>query len=181
MTNIAVFLDRDGTIIEDPGYISKWDKELIIPGSVEAIKTLNRNNFKVIVVTNQAGVAYGYYTEEDMILFNKLMKEELESQGVHIDGIYYCCHGPTANCDCRKPRSGMLLRAASDFNISLKKSWMIGDKKSDIDTGKTVGCMTVLVLTGHGTRELENYDDYIECDFVAENLYDAVKKMMTTH
>lgn len=172
--NRAVFLDRDGVIVEDYGYISKWNKNLLIQGSIEAIKLLNEHNFKVIVVTNQAGVAKGYFTEEDVILFHKLMKEYLENKGAIIDAIYYCCHDPNANCDCRKPKPGMLQKAEKEFNIDLSQSYMIGDKKSDIDAGNAVGIKTMLVLTGHGTRELENGDYDINCDYMAENLYDVV-------
>jgi len=173
--NKAVFIDRDGTIIQDIGYESKWDRKLLIPGSIEAIKLLNEKRFKVIIVTNQAGVAKGYFTEEDVILFHKLMKEYLKSKGAIIDAIYHCPHSPDDSCDCRKPKPGMLKKAEKEFNIGLSSSYMIGDKKSDIDTGKSAGCkIAILVLTGHGTRELENNNYNINCDFVAENLYDAV-------
>lgn len=176
----AVFLDRDGVIVQDIGYISKWDKKLLIPGSVEATKILNENNFKVVVITNQAGVAKGYYTEEDVILFNRLMIKELAKKGAKIDAIHYCPHHLEAKveryrtiCDCRKPKPGMLKKAEKELNIDLKRSFMIGDKKSDIDTGNIVGCTTILVSTGHGMEELKKYD--IKYDFIANDLYNAVK------
>jgi D-glycero-D-manno-heptose 1,7-bisphosphate phosphatase len=156
-----------------------------IPGTIEAIKLLNKNNFKVVVVSNQAGIAYGYYLEKDAILFNQLMKEELELHDAKIDAIYYCPHHPNAkvekyklDCNCRKPKPGMLRRSEIDINIDLKRSFMVGDKKSDIDTGKTVGCKTILVLTGYGIEE-SKHDD-MKHDFVANNIYDAVEYILAT-
>lgn len=180
MRNKAIFLDRDGVIIkEPPHYIYRPDQLKFIPRSIEAIKILNENNFKVIVVTNQAGIAHGYYLEKDAILFNQLMREELELYGAKIDTIYYCPHHPNAKvkkyrkyCNCRKPQSGMFKNAEKELDIDLKQSFMIGDKKSDIDAGKVVGCKTVLVLTGHGIEESKNDD--IEYDFIANDLYDAI-------
>lgn len=178
--NRAVFIDRDGVIIQEPPhYIYRPDQLKFIPGSIEAIKLLNDYNFKIIIVTNQAGVAYGYYLEKDVILFNRLMKEELILYGAHIDAIYYCPHHSEAkvikyrlNCDCRKPKPGMLKKAEKELNIDLKSSYMIGDKKSDIEAGNIVGCKTTLVLTGHGKEELNRYN--IEYDYIAKDLYNAV-------
>ncbi len=182
--NRAVFLDRDGVIIQEPPhYIYRPDQLKLIPGTIEAIKLLNENNFSIIVVSNQAGIAYGYYLEKDAILFNQLMKEELKLYDVYIDTIYFCPHHPEAkvmkyrsDCDCRKPKSGMLKKAEKEFDIDLKKSFLIGDKNSDIEAGKNVGCKTVLVLTGHGIEELKRYD--IGYDFVAKDLHNAVKKIL---
>lgn len=181
--NKAVFLDRDGVIIQEPPhYIYRPDQLKIIPRSTDAIKILKKNNYKVIVVSNQAGIAYGYYLEKDTVLFNQSMKEELMSKNAEIDAIYYCPHHPKAKvkkyrleCDCRKPKSGMLKKAEKEFDIDLKSSYIIGDKKSDIDAGKTVGCKTILVLTGHGIEEFERHD--IECDLIAKDLFEAVEKI----
>lgn len=175
----AVFLDRDGVIIQEPPhYIYRPDQLKLIAGTIEAIKLLNRNNFKIIIVSNQAGVAHGYYLERDVVLFNQLMKEELELYGAEIDAIYYCPHHPEAkvekykiDCDCRKPKSGMLKKAETNLNIDLEQSFIIGDKKSDMDAGKIVGCKTILVLTGHGIEESKNNN--IEYDFITDNLYNA--------
>lgn len=181
----AVFLDRDGVIIQEPPhYIYRLDQLKIIPKSAEAIKLLNLNDYKIIVVSNQAGVAYGYYLERDVILFNQLMQEELMLYDAYVDAIYYCPHHPKAkvrkyrlDCDCRKPKTGMLKKAEKELCIDLKSSYMIGDKKSDIDAGKSLGCKTVLVLTGHGTKELEKYDIRYD-NSIANNLYDAVKEII---
>lgn len=182
--NRAVFLDRDGTIIEEPPhYAYRPDQLKFIPGSVEAIRLLNINNFKVVVVSNQAGISRGYYLEKNTILFHQLMKEKLSEYNVIIDAIYYCPHHPDAtinryrvNCDCRKPRPGMLKRAEKELNIDLKQSYVVGDKKSDIDAGKSVGCKTVIVLTGYGKEEIKN--NHIEYDLIADNLYRAVEQIL---
>lgn len=182
--NRAVFLDRDGVIIQEPPhYIYRPDQLRLIPRTIEAIKLLNKNKFLVVVISNQAGVAYGYYLEKDVILFNQLMKEELELYDAKIDAIYYCPHHHNGkkkkyrtNCECRKPKPGMLKKAEKELNIDLKKSFMIGDKKSDIDCGNEVGCKTILVLTGHGIEELNN--NIIECDFISKDLYHSIKYIL---
>jgi D-glycero-D-manno-heptose 1,7-bisphosphate phosphatase len=183
--NKAVFLDRDGVIIQEPPhYVHKPDQVKLIHGSIGAIKLLNENNFKVIVISNQAGVAYGYYLEKDVLLFNQLMKKELELYSAKIDAIYYCPHHPEAkiekyriDCNCRKPKPGMLKRSEIDLNIDLKLSFMVGDKKSDIDAGKIAGCKTILVLTGHGIEESKQNN--IKYDFVANDIYSAVEHILT--
>lgn len=180
----AIFLDRDGVIIQEPPhYVYRSDQLKLILRSEEAIKLLNENNFKVIVVTNQSGIAKGYYLEKEAILFNQLMKEELELYDAHIDAIYYCPHHPEAtikkyriNCDCRKPRSGMLKKAEKELNIDLKQSFIIGDKKSDIDAGKDAGCRTIMVLTGYGKEESKIKN--IEYDSITNDLYSAVKYIL---
>lgn len=183
MMNKAIFLDRDGVINQEPPhYAHRPDQVKLIPGSARAINILNKNSFIVTVVTNQAGVAKGYYQEEDVILFNNLMKDKLKRYGAKIDAIYYCPHHVEGkidryriDCDCRKPKPGMLKRAEKDLNIDLKQSFIIGDKQSDINAGKIVGCKTILVLTGYG-KELKNND--IRSDFIANNLYDAIKYIL---
>lgn len=179
--NRAIFLDRDGVIVEDSNYVHRTDQLKLIPGSAEAIKLLNENNFLIIVVTNQAGIAKGYFTEEDTILFNRLMEEKLKRRGAHIDAIYYCPHHPDAkiekykiNCNCRKPKPGMLKEAEKDFNIDLRRSFIIGDKLSDIDAGKCVECKTIMVLTGYGKDEPKNDTIY----HIAQNLYCAVEYLL---
>lgn len=182
--NKAVFLDRDGTIIQEPPhYAYKPDQMKLIPNTEKAIKLLNENEFKVVIVSNQAGIAHGYYLDKETILFHRLMKEELELYGAKIDAIYYCPHHPDAkivkyrvDCNCRKPKLGMLKRAEKELNIDLKQSFMIGDKKSDIDTGNIAGCKTILVLTGYGKDDIKNKD--IKCDHIANNLFDAVKYIL---
>lgn len=181
--NRAVFLDRDGVIVEDPDYVYRIDQLKLIPGSAEAIKLLNENNFLTIIVTNQAGIAKGYFTEEDTVSFNELMEEKLREHNARIDAIYYCPHHPNAeiekyriNCDCRKPKSGMLKKAEKDFIIDLRSSFIIGDRLSDIEAGKSIGCKAIMVLTGYGVDEPKND----EIDYIAQNLYEAVEYILTS-
>ena len=182
--NRAVFLDRDGVITQDPPhYAHRLDQLKLIPGSLEAIKLLNENEFKVIVVSNQSGVAKGYFQEEDVRIFNRALGEQLKKKESYIDAIYYCPHHSEAkieeyriDCDCRKPKPGMLLKAALKINIDLKKSFMIGDQWSDISAGYEAGCKTILVLTGHGNEQLSKNKS--EANFISENLYAGVKNIV---
>lgn len=152
LTNKAVFLDRDGTIIEDVGYLKKRSEIKFLPRVSEAIKLLNESGFKVIVVTNQAGVAKGYFTEETVKEINQSIQKTLAEQGAYIDKIYYCPHHIEAtveeyrkDCYCRKPNPGMIEEAAFEFRIDLEKSFVIGDKISDIEAGQKVGCKAILL------------------------------------
>ena len=171
----AVFLDRDGVITQEPPhYAHRVDQLEFIPRAQEAIRLLNQNGYLVIVVSNQSGIARRYYPEEDTIKFNRVMEKKLSEFGAHIDAMYYCPHHPNANCECRKPNPGMLIEAAKKFHIDFKRSFMIGDKLSDIDAGKRVGCKTILVLTGHGKDEPKT--DKI--DYTTHDLYSAVKYIL---
>lgn len=185
--NKAVFLDRDGVITQDPPhYAHRIDQLELIPRSSEAIRLLNENGFRVVVVSNQSGVARGYYQEKDVEIFNNAMKKKLEVVGANIDAIYYCPHYPDAKieeyrvvCDCRKPKPGMLKRAEKNLNLELKQSFLVGDKISDIEAGYSVGCKTLLVLTGHGTDELEKNEKMdIKPDYISKDLYLASKEII---
>jgi len=178
----AVFLDRDGVITEDPPhYAHRVDQVQIIPGSAEAIRLLNQRGYLVIVVSNQSGVAKGYYLEHDISLFNEEMKRKLSLENAHIDAIYYCPHHPEGiikefrkACTCRKPQPGMLIQAAEQHRVKLTDSFMVGDKFSDIVAGNSVGCRTIFVLTGHGKEEVKHLKG---SDVpVAINLLNAVKE-----
>jgi histidinol-phosphate phosphatase family protein len=175
MTNRAVFLDRDGTINEEVNYLNKEDQVKILPGSAKAIKILNEHGYKVIIITNQSGVARGYLSIQKLEEINKHLKSELLKEGAIIDAIYYCPHHPDEGCDCRKPNTKLLERAAEDLDIDFTSSYIVGDKLNDLKTGKKVGCGTVLVLTGYGKtefKELEKLD--FKPNHIAENLYHAV-------
>lgn len=144
--NKAVFLDRDGTINVEKNYLYQIEDFEFIPGVPEAIKMLNDAGYLVIVVTNQAGIARGYYTEEDMYKLHRHIDEELKKYNAHIDAYYFCPHHPLhgigkykQDCNCRKPKSGMLEEAIKDFNIDVTKSYIIGDKEWDIEAGKKLG------------------------------------------
>lgn len=182
--NRAVFLDRDGVITQEPPYYAHKLSQLeLIPKSADAIRLLNESGVVVVVACNQAGIARGYYREKDAILFNQAMKEKLAEDGAVIDAIYYCPHHPEAkiekyrvDCNCRKPKPGMLTRAEKELNIDLNQSYVVGDKLSDIEAGKRAGCKTIMVRTGHGVEELKN--NHIECNYVADDLYEAVKHIL---
>jgi D,D-heptose 1,7-bisphosphate phosphatase len=178
----AVFLDRDGVITEDPPhYAHRVDQVRIILGCGEAIRLINDMGYQVIIVSNQSGLARGYYQESDVKLFNDEMMRQLSLEGAHIDEIYYCPHHPDGIiekfrglCTCRKPQPGMLIQAAEQHEINLKTSFLIGDKFSDILAGNAVNCRTILVLTGHGKEEMHHLNGSTVP--VADNLLNAVKK-----
>jgi histidinol-phosphate phosphatase family protein len=175
MSNKAVFLDRDGTINEEVNYLSKIEQLNILANSASAIKILNENDYKVIVITNQSGVSRGYFSKEALEGINEHLKNELANEGAQIDAMYYCPHHPDEGCDCRKPRPGMIEEARSKFDLDLPSSFIVGDTLNDLETGYNVGCKTVLVLTGYGERELNNQDSWkLQPDFIAKDLLDAV-------
>ena len=182
--NKAVFLDRDGVITKEPPYYAhRIDQLELIPKSAEAIRLLNESGFKVIVVSNQSGVARGYYQERDIKIYNKAMKKKLEEKNAYIDAIYYCPHHPEAiiekykiDCDCRKPKPGMLKRAKEDLDLNLKGSFLIGDKMSDIEAGYRAGCKTILVLTGQGNDELKKISKMdIKPNYISKDLFTAIQ------
>lgn len=171
--NTAVFLDRDGVITAEPPYFAhKPDQFKVLPNSLDAIKLLNENNFKVILVSNQSGIGRHYYTVQDMQVFNNLLTSSLNQINAHIDKIYFCPHHPDEGCECRKPKPGMLLLAEKELNIDLKHSYVVGDRLVDIQAGKSAGCTTILVRTGHGGHEIQSYPD-INPHIIVDNIYDA--------
>ncbi len=185
--NIAVFLDRDGTINEEAGYLDDLAKIKIIPSAFEAIRLININTIKAVVITNQSGVARGLFSEEFVITANEYLRSTLRQKDAIIDKFYYCPHHPTEGigryrqkCNCRKPAAGMLLRAAQEMNINLERSYIIGDRYNDMEAGKKVGVKGILVKTGFGQSLLQ--DDgpdrptpQNKPDFVAEDILEAVQ------
>jgi D-glycero-D-manno-heptose 1,7-bisphosphate phosphatase len=156
----AVFLDRDGTINVEKDYLHRPEEFEFIPGAPEAIAMLKDAGYLVVVVTNQSGVARGYYGEADVERIHHHMDELLAAYGTSVDGYYFCPHHPEkglgaylTDCDCRKPLPGMLLMAAAELAIDLAASWMIGDKLADMEAGRGAGCATALVLTGYGVEQ----------------------------
>ena len=146
--NKAVFLDRDGTIAKDVHYCRRPEDFEILPTVPEAIRLLNENGFKVIVVTNQSGIARGYFTEESLAQIHQKMADELAKYDAKVDAIYYCPHHPDDGCQCRKPKTALFLKAEEEHDIDLKSSYVVGDMQMDIDAGKALRCKTVLVTTG---------------------------------
>ena len=181
--NRAVFIDRDGTISEEVGYINHASRFRLFPYSVVALKQLHEDGYLAIVITNQAGVARGYFSEEMLQAVHARMTEELETSGATLDAIYYCAHHPSIgeppyrlDCNCRKPKPGLLLRAARDFDIDLANSWMVGDRHSDVELAANAGVKSALVLSGYGRGEWEHqrHNWTIQPDLVAEDLLEAV-------
>jgi len=183
----AVFLDRDGAINVEVEYLGRPEQLRLLPGSAEAIRMLNEAGAKVVVVTNQAGVARGYFTERDVEAVHVELARQLERAGAHLDGIYYCPHHPTAgigpyrmDCARRKPNPGMLYRAARELGLDLRRSVLVGDKLSDIEAGVRAGCRTVLVLTGYGEETAKRLQDCsFQPDFVASDLLEAVQWILS--
>jgi len=176
----AIFLDRDGTIVEDVGYLGECDKIKFLPKVGEAIKLLNENGFKVIIITNQAGVARGYFTEETVKEVNRHIKESLAKERAFIDMIYYCPHHVEGiigkykeECYCRKPNPGMIEKAVSEFGIDLTDSFTIGDKISDIEAGRRAGCKTILLADEDPPRN--EREDALMPDHIVPGLYEAAK------
>ena len=184
MTNRAIFLDRDGTLNEEDGFIASPERFRLYGFAAEAVRLINQSGWKAIVLTNQSGVARGYLTESKLIEIHERMEESLRLQGAWIDAIYYCPHHPDygsppyhLDCDCRKPKPGLVVRAARDFNLDLNRCYAVGDRYRDIEAGHTAGARGVLVMTGYGREEYETQrrDWLRQPDYVAEDLLDAVQ------
>jgi len=172
----AVFLDRDGTINEEVIYLSCVEQFRLLPGAGDAIRSLNQRGWPVIVITNQSGLARGYFSDKELSLVHLKMKAALNREGAHLDGVYVCPHQPEDGCSCRKPGTALFEQAAQEFDIDLSKSYAIGDKMTDLLPGARLGCRTVLVLTGHGQEQLENRDGWeVEPDHITPDLLTAVQ------
>ena len=179
--NKAVFLDRDGVINKDFGYVYKIEDFHMYDEVIPALKKLQDAGFKLIVITNQSGIGRGYYTEEDFKRVNDYMIKKLNENGVNIDKVYYCPHHPNGVipkykvvCNCRKPATGMIEEGIRDFNINTAKSFLIGDKETDIEAGLKMGLKTALVKTGQGL----NYCKTTKAHYVAKNILDAVENFI---
>lgn len=150
----AVFIDRDGTLNVEVNYLHRIEDLVLIPGATAAIRALNQAGYLAIVVTNQAGIARGYYDEAALHRLHAHLADMLATDRARLDAIYFCPHHPEFSgvCDCRKPAPGMLLRAAAEHTIDLTQSWLIGDTAGDLAAAQAVGCQTVLVRTGYGAQ-----------------------------
>jgi D-glycero-D-manno-heptose 1,7-bisphosphate phosphatase len=155
----AVFLDRDGTINEEAGYLDSLEKLCLIPGAADAIRLINESGMKAVVVTNQSGVARGLFTEAFVEEVHARLGEMLAEEGASLDGFYFCPHHPTAgrgsylrSCDCRKPSPGLLLRAAEELSLDPDRSYMVGDTLNDIEAASRIGVRGILVRTGYGAE-----------------------------
>ena len=179
----AVFIDRDGTLTEEVGYVNHPSRLRLLPRAGEAIRRLNAAGVAAVVVTNQAGIARGYFSESVLHAVNEALHAQLARAGARLDGLYACMHHPSegetpyrAQCDCRKPRPGLLLRAAGELGLELARCTLVGDRPSDLVAARAVGARAVLVLTGYGQGEWEYRRERFEVqpDHVATDLLDAV-------
>ena len=171
----AIFLDRDGTINEEVHYLSDPAHLRLIPGAADAIHQLRAAGYPVVILTNQSGIARGYFTLDTLNAIHARLRECLREQGTVIDGLYVGMHHPDENCECRKPRSLLYQQAARDLNLDLARSFMIGDKDTDLLAGKNLGMESILVRTGFGQEqvaEVERWHDYRPA-YIAANLPDA--------
>jgi D-glycero-D-manno-heptose 1,7-bisphosphate phosphatase len=184
----AVFIDRDGTLTEEVGYVNHPQRLKLLPRSAEAVRRLNAAGVAAVVATNQSGVARGYFSEDVLQAVHDEMLAQLKRAGAHLDGVYVCPHHPHEGappfrmaCECRKPRPGLLIRAAGDLGLDLAASVVVGDKPSDLQAARAVGARGVLVLSGYGRGEWEyrRASMAVPPDHVAEDLLDAVEWFLT--
>jgi D-glycero-D-manno-heptose 1,7-bisphosphate phosphatase len=184
MKRPALFMDRDGTVSEEVGYVNHPSRFRVFPYSADAIKLLNDNGWLAIVVTNQAGVARGYFAEDVIMKVHAQLRADVEKSGAKLDAIYYCAHHPSVgeppyrlDCDCRKPKTGLIDRATADFPIDLERSWMVGDRYSDIELAINAGLHSAFVLSGYGRGEWEYQRESwnLEPELVADTLLDVAR------
>jgi D-glycero-D-manno-heptose 1,7-bisphosphate phosphatase len=181
MSRPAVFLDRDGTLVEEAGYLDRLERLVFFPYSVDAVRLLNRANLAVVIVTNQAGIARGIFKESFVAEAHRHITERLTAGSARVDGFYYCPHHPEAvieqyrqSCDCRKPQPGLLRRAAADLDLALDRSFVIGDRWHDLEAGSRVGARGVLVRTGYGRTEEAAPKSGVSPAAIVDNLIEAV-------
>jgi D-glycero-D-manno-heptose 1,7-bisphosphate phosphatase len=188
MAHKAVFLDRDGTLNEEVGYVNHLDRFILLPRVGEAIRLLNEHGFKAVVITNQSGVARGYFPESLIRVVHQRMEDLLSKEGAHLDGIYYCPHHPDVGvapyrqkCHCRKPDTGLVETAVKELDVDCLKSYVVGDRGADLEFAHRIGAKGILVLTGYGKGEWEYYRDQwkVKPDYVALDLYEAVQWILT--
>jgi D-glycero-D-manno-heptose 1,7-bisphosphate phosphatase len=169
----AVFIDRDGTLVEEVNFLSRVEDLHLFSYTSESIRLLKENGFLVIVVTNQSGIGRKIFSENSMHVIHEKIQTELAGM---IDAFYFCPHLPGEGCRCRKPNIGMIEKACADFSIDLEKSWMIGDKQLDVETGFSAKIKTALVLTGYGEKAVKSLEQ--KPDLITENLLNAVEKIV---
>lgn len=176
----AVFLDRDGTLIEDVGYPNNPDRVALLPGVAQAMRSLQAAQFPLIVLSNQSGVARGIITTEQARQVHERFIELFRREGVEFTGTYYCPHRPEDDCECRKPNPGMLLQAADEWNLDIKRSVMVGDRMGDIEAGKRAGCRAILFRSQY----VKPSDDLSLADSVVsdwEEAYPILLEMMNRY
>jgi D-glycero-D-manno-heptose 1,7-bisphosphate phosphatase len=175
----AIFLDRDGTVSEDTGFMTDPALYKIFPWTGPAVRRINESGMLAVLITNQSGVERGYFTEATVRAFHDVLAAELARWNARLDGVYFCPHRPETGCDCRKPKPGLARRAAAELGIDLTESFFVGDRLLDIETGRAAGTRTALVRTGHGAEELAMCrDSLFQPHVVADNLLQAVEAIL---
>jgi D-glycero-D-manno-heptose 1,7-bisphosphate phosphatase len=183
----AVFMDRDGTVCEEVGYVNHPSRCRLFDFSAEAIRAINDAGAKAVIISNQSGVARGYFPESLVVKVNQKVIRGLQAKGARLDAVYFCPHHPDVgeppyrfDCECRKPRRGMLDRAARELGVELSRSYLIGDRKSDIEMAGLHGLRSALVLTGYGRGEFEYHlaQWKYRPDWICSNLLRAVRKIL---
>lgn len=173
MKQKAIFLDRDGTLIEEVNFLSTIEETKLFPFTIEALKLLRDARFLFFITTNQSGIARGYFDASAVNAIHAKIQNELKANGLRIESFHFCSHFPDAGCKCRKPNTGMLEQALENFDIDLSESWMVGDKMLDIEMGFNAGTKTALVKTGYG--EKHQNDLTRKPDIITENLLEFAK------
>ena len=185
----AVFFDRDGTLNEEVEFLTAPEQLRLIAGAGRAVRAVNESGFLAFVISNQSGIARGLFTEADLIPIHAKFRKELAESGARIDKIYYCPHHPTAgippyrvDCDCRKPRPGMLHRAVKEMGVDLSRSYVIGDRIVDLLAGRSAGAKGILVLTGYGTSSVEECREQgVVPDYIAASVREAVNFILNEY
>jgi D-glycero-D-manno-heptose 1,7-bisphosphate phosphatase len=196
MSDRAIFIDRDGTLNEEVGYITELTQFRLFDFAAEAVRLINDANWRAIVLTNQSGIARGLFDEEFLLRLHSRMEASLKLEGARLDAIYYCPHHPEfgeppyhQDCNCRKPKPGLIERAMEDFQLDLKRSFVIGDRYRDVETGCRAGTRCVMVMTGHGREEFRTqraspngqgqWEQKGQPEHIAENLVEAVRWILS--
>jgi D-glycero-D-manno-heptose 1,7-bisphosphate phosphatase len=183
----AIFLDRDGTLAHEVGYVNHVSRFRLFPFAVDAVRAINRSGWAAVLVTNQAGVARGYFPETLIHEVHARLRAELAAGDAHLDAVYYCPHHPSVgeppyrlDCDCRKPRPGLLERAERELGVDLGRSWVVGDREADLKLAWSVGARAAFVRTGYGRGELEQHAASWQRapDLVAEHALEAVSRIL---
>jgi D-glycero-D-manno-heptose 1,7-bisphosphate phosphatase len=172
----AIFVDRDDTLMVDVKYCADPALVKLLPGATEGLRTLRSARYRIVVVTNQSGIGRGYFDTETLERVNNRLRDELRREGADYDALYYCPHTPEEDCQCRKPKPGLLLRAASELNIDLASSYTLGDRDLDVAAGRAAGTKTILVSQ---TGDLSSSETGSSADFVAASIVDAAKIILS--
>ena len=183
----AIFMDRDGTLCHEVGYVNHLSRFRLYPYAVDAVRLINRSGYLAVVVTNQAGVARGYFPESLVHEVHGALRAAMEAGGARLDGLYVCVHHPSVgeppyrqDCDCRKPRPGLLRRAEADLGVDLRRSWVVGDRGNDLEVAWNAGARAALVRSGYGLGELTYHAPAWprQPDLLADHLLEAVQKIV---